>query len=215
MYYYYVELRNKEMPFFETEPDRPSRFKDIVALMMEKTRERPVFSKDMAYYVLPEITRHPCLAQQIQHLFLLRDPRKSLMSYYRLDPGMQCEEVGIEALWRLHQWVFEQTGSAPVVVQAEKVQRNPQQVMQAVWRSVGLPYLDHAFSWDTSKSPADWKQVSTWHQKTQSKSSIQSDSHSDQEIQKEFSKMAASSPQLHLYLDHHMPFYNMLLDYSI
>ena len=58
MYYYYVELASKGIPLFETEPDRPSRFKDIVALVMGKAREGPVFCKDLACYVLAEITRY-------------------------------------------------------------------------------------------------------------------------------------------------------------
>jgi len=211
MYYFYVHLASKRMPFFETEPDRPTQFHEIISLMLEKAKEGPVFAKDMAYYVLPEITHHPRLAHQIKHIFLIRDPRKSLISYHRLDPGLQQKEVGIESLWQLHNWVTEQTGNAPLVIEAEKIQENPMRAMETVWRYMELPFLEHAFNWDKNKQPSDWQQVSTWHEKTQASESIQSEVLTEHSLQQEFQQLVVSAPQLQTYLDHHLPFYKKLL----
>jgi hypothetical protein len=74
-----------------------------------------------------------------------------------------------------------------------------------------LPFLDHAFKWDSKEQPSDWQQVSTWHEKTQSNDSIQSENQTEHSLQQDFDQLLASAPQLQTYLDYHLPFYKKLL----
>ena len=215
MYYYYVHLAKREFPFFDVEQNRPREFGDIIEMMQTASAKGPVFAKEMAYYVIPEITQHPDLASEFSHLFLVRDPRRSLVSYYRLDQEFQLEEVGLEAQWRLHQWVTDQTGQAPLVIEAEQVQKDPVSIMKTVWQSVGIPYKERAFDWDQNNTPEDWHQVSSWHKQALTTGSIQRDQRSNMEIDQQFNQTAQAAPHLKGYLDHHMPFYRNLLRYSV
>lgn len=207
MYYYYLHKGVREMPHFEARPDQPTTFTDIVAMMRERSRDQTVFSKDMAYYVLPEIFSSPELASTFRHAFLVRDPRRALMSYYRLDPDFLSDEAGLEAQWKLFRWITEQTGETPPVVRAEDIQRDTRGMMAALWERLDLPFVESAFSWQAGTQPADWQQVGTWHERTSRHGGIATDERSDAEIQSAFDAMCLDAPVLADYFRHHWPYY--------
>jgi hypothetical protein len=207
LYYYYLHLGRKQFPHFDADPDRPTGFMDIVAMMRRQSEAGTVFAKDMAYYVLPEIFDHPELASAFHHAFLVRDPRKSILSYYRLDPKLLREEIGLKAQWRLFQWIRQVTGTEPPVVRAEDIQHDPRGVVGALWRVLGIDHIEDAFSWQAGTMPEDWAEVSTWHERTASRSAIEPDNRDNEEIQEEFDALAADVPMLAEYLDYHWPYY--------
>ncbi len=210
MYYYYVHLGKKEMPHFKVERNRPTGFDDIVNMLFEAAEKSVVFSKDMAYYVLPEIHRHPELAHTLNHVFLVRDPRRAILSYHKLDPDIQCVEVGLESQWKLYQWLQKQTGTKPLVLRAEDIQANPRVVIGKMWHCVGLEFRAEAFEWKSDDAPEDWKQVGQWHRSALNKQSIKRETISERELQTQFDRAAESAPLLQKLLEHHLPFYRKL-----
>ena len=198
------------MPYFAAEQDRPSDFNAIVEQLFEAAEHTPVFSKDMAYYVLPEIYQHPALAHALQHVFLIRDPRRAILSYHKLDPNIQLAEVGLESQWKLYQWLKRLSGTAPVVMRAEDIQEDPQGIIGAMWQRTGLEYIADAFEWKKEDTPEDWKQVSRWHRSTLDRRSIERETISDVALRAEFDMAAKSAPRLNNLLQHHLPFYQKL-----
>ena len=176
-------------------------------MLRTEEKSRNVFAKDMAYYVIPEILNHPGLAKEFNHVFLIRDPRKSIASYFRLDPDLLEEEVGLEAQWRLFRWISETTGREPQVLRAEDIQHDTQGVVGTLWQNLGLSFVPSAFSWQAGSMPDDWVEVSNWHDSTASHSVIEKDRRDDAEIQAEFDAVAAEAPFLTRYLEHHWPYY--------
>ena len=219
MYYYYVHLAKRKFPGFDVEADRPTAFDDIVDMMRDESQKQIVFSKDMGYYVLPEIFQRPELAVEFIHVFLVRDPRKSILSYHKLDSAMQSDEIGLESLWRLHQWVdgltAEGSGCGPVVVQAERVQENPQKVMCDLWDKIGIAQKPDAFLWDENHTPKDWRQVEQWHQNALANNSIQPEIANEEEIQLQFEEAAKREPKLRQYLEQHWPYFLKLRNLAI
>ena len=209
MYYYYVGLGKKILPHANLDIGRPTDFEDIVEDMLGRAEASAVFFKDMGYYVLPEIYEHPDLASRFTHLLLIRDPRKSILSYHKLDPDVSLEEIGLESQYHLYRWLLENGGS-PLVIEAESVQRNPQAVMAAVWSQLGLDHKADAFQWQADESPEDWKSVSDWHQSVLASNSIRADLETEETISARFAEAAARTPRLQALLDHHWPFYARL-----
>ncbi len=207
MYYYYLHRGKRVFPHFDIDPGQPQSFEDIIAMMFKMQDEGNVFAKDMAYYVVPEILSHPDLASAFKHVFLVRDPRKSLMSYYRLDPEFHCDEAGLEAQWKMFQWIAQVSGKTPPVVRAEDVQLDSQGIIGALWEQLELPYVESAFSWQAGSVPDDWQQVETWHQRTLKHGGISHDARSDDEIQAEFDTLCTEAPALADYFNHHWPYY--------
>ncbi|MEE2981309.1 MAG: hypothetical protein VYA71_07190 [Pseudomonadota bacterium] len=211
LYHYYVGRGVREMPLLEYDPATPTSYGDIRAMVLEAAEAGPVFFKDMAYYVVPALFDDPAFASRITHSFLIRDPVKALLSYYKLDPEFILEEGGLEAEWRLVEWLRETTGETPVVIEAEVVQQDPEAAIGAYCRRLGLAPVAGLHQWSRDDVPEDWGQVVGWHGKVTSRGGIVADTTEETAASRaEFKAATKKAPQLATYLDHHMPFYDKL-----
>ena len=216
LYYYYVHSNQRKFAHFdEDRHPHPLDFEDIIAHLRQKARTRPVFFKDMGYYVLPTIYQYAAFARQLRHLFLVRDPRKSILSYHKLDPDFSCDEVGVAAQWTLFEWLRDIHPQTPLVIEAETLQTNPLATMAVTWDYLALPMAGHAFKWQQKPLPADWQAVADWHDTAQSSTGIiRSDPQDEARTRAAFSSRVHAFPHLGDYLEHHWPFYQKLKSVS-
>lgn len=215
MYHYYVGLGHRHFPHHKIDPAHPTGFREIWQMLVDAAETGPVFFKDMAYYVWPGVEAHPALAGAIRHAFLIRDPRRSILSYHRLDPEFTSAEAGLEAEWCLADWVARTTGRRPPVIEAEAIQREPQAVMRALWSRLGLDDRPHAFDWSRESVPEDWQQVAGWHQGVSASTGIRPPDEDDAAIDAQFATAAATAPRLDTLLAHHLPFYRKLKAWAL
>lgn len=209
MYYYYVERAVRVMPHFDVDAEKPRTYEAIRDMLLQAGEAGPVFFKDMSYYVLPRMLEDRAFARRLTNTFLIRDPVKAVLSYYKLDPDLTLEEVGLEAIWRHLDWVRELTGETPAVLSAELVQADTGGIMSAYWRRIGLAPAPHALSWAPEETPEDWREVAGWHGDVLASAGIQAMSAAEERaLRAEFEAAAATAPQLTAYLAHHRPFYN-------
>ena len=211
MYDYYVHRAVRVMPHFEVDPALPQSFEAIRDRLLQAAEAGPVFLKDMSYYVMPRILDDPLLAPRLVNSFLIRDPMKAILSYHKLDPELTLEEVGLEAQWRHFAALRAQGGAAPVVLEAEAVQRDTRGVMRAYWARIGLAPADQAFQWNGDSLPGDWQQVAGWHGDVATSRGIRPpDPEEDARQRAAFRAAAEATPRLQALLDHHRPFYEKL-----
>jgi len=216
MYDYYVHRSVREMPHFEAEAHRPESLSEICAMLTAAAAEAPVFFKDMSYYVVGALDDERSFFSSLTDVFLIRDPRRSLMSYVKLDPDVTLEEAGIEAQWRHFEWLREATGRTPPVIEAEAIAADPEGAMGRLWALIGLDPCAHAFSWQKESVPEDWEQVAGWHGTASASAGIRPPrDESDAEIDARFAAMAEKHPRLACILDHHRPFYERLKTHAL
>ena len=209
MYDYYVHRAVARMPHFDVQPDHPVDYDAIRDMLLDRADEGPVFFKDMAYYVVPRMLSDPEFIHRLTHVFLIRNPVASILSYFKLDPELTLEEIGIEAQWQLYEALIDM-GADPVVIEAEAVQRDTRGVMAALWDHIGLPMQETAFDWQ-NVAPKDWEQVGTWHDAALASTGIRPiDADEIARKEAEFANLSATHPRLGEYLSHHAPFYRRL-----
>lgn len=131
MYLYYVGDGVKEMPLFEADPDHPTRYEDIRDMLLAAGETGPVFFKDMSYYILDRMTEDESFARRLTNTFLIRDPAKSITSFYRKDSGVRLEEIGLEDQWRHFEWLAKLLGAPPPVIDAADIQADPAGMIRA------------------------------------------------------------------------------------
>ncbi len=211
MYDYYLHRQVRQMPYFEPEAGRPVSYAEIRDDLLARGESADVFFKDMSYYVMPAMRDDADFAARLTHAFLIRNPKRSILSYHRLDPDLSCEEIGLEAQWRHFEWLRDDCGLAPAVIEAEKVREDPRSAMRAWWSAVGLNFVERAFTWNDAEAPKDWGQVSGWHGDVQSSTGIRPGSAAeDDKLAAEFEAAARDAPRLAELLRHHEPFYDLL-----
>ncbi len=209
LYDYYVARKVRNFPHFDPDPSRPQRYEDIRDDLLSAAAKRPVFFKDMSYYVVPHIFADRAFALSIISVFLIRDPRLSIPSYYRLDPDLTRDEVGLEAQVKHLSWLEAETGQTPLVIEAEAMQRDPQQTMQRFWAHVGLPPKPEALEWKDEGLPEDWSDVAGWHGTVKESKGIRPPP-SEEDIVEAFSTIAKQAPCLSDLLAWHEPAYRHL-----
>jgi len=214
MYDYYVHRQRRVMPHFEAQEGHPTAYADIRDMLLERAEKGPVFIKDMSYYVVPHILEDRAFSDRLRNSFLIRNPVASVTSYYKLDPEVTLEEVGLAAQWRHFEGLSER-GEAPPVIRAEDVRADPEGIMAALWQRLGLPYRAEAFDWQR-ETPADWTQVEGWHADVSQSKEIRP--LTDEEVRAQddkFEALAREAPHLRDYVAHEMPYYERLSAHAL
>ena len=211
MYHYYLDEGRGRFPHFDPDPAQPRRYEDICAMLMRKAETGPVFFKDMSYYVVPHIFSDTSLEGIVKNVFLVRDPRRSIASYYKLDQEFSLEEIGLEALYLHAEHVAREDGHWPLILEAERVQANPPAAAAALFAAAGLPSAKEALNLDRAGMPKDWERVADWHTEALSNDRIRP-ARTLPDADAVFEEAARKEPRLREMLDYHWPFYTRLRD---
>ena len=207
LYLYYVHHARKRLPHLDIDPRRPASYEDIRSTILEAARTRPVFVKDMCYYVRDHIHGDVDFIRRMTSTFLIRDPARSIPSYYRLDPGVTLEEVGCEAQYRCFERFAEVTGQTPVVIDAADLAEDPAGTLRAYCRALGLPFMRGALEWN-AELPEAWRDVSGWHADLAGSTGIVRSRSPD-------GSGLDAAPHLRDYHEHHLPFYRKMRAHRI
>jgi hypothetical protein len=211
MYLYYVGDAKAVMPHFDVPEGTPTSYEDIRAMLLNAGEEGPVFFKDMSYYILDRMQDDREFADRITHTFLIRDPEKSIVSYYKLDPDLSQEEIGIETQFRHFQWLEETYGTTPPVIEAADVQEDTEGMIRTYCDAIGVDFLPHSLHWG-DEVPKGWESVTGWHGDVLGSGSIKKDSDKDNGTA---AVTLDSDPRLRIYYEHHRPFYEALREHKL
>ena len=150
-----------------------------------------VFSKDIAICVNEKFDLFLQEGfEDFQHSFLIRDPRKSVPSLYRLfkTPGLTGREhaspvyAGFKELHELFQFVRQHLDTSPVVVDADDLLENPEGIMRAYCAKVGLKYQENMTRWSPGPVAGFECQWSDWHKNLLVSTGITRAEHKAQEV---------------------------------
>ncbi len=215
MYLYYVGDAKKEMPHFKVPPGTPTTYEDIREMLLDAAKTAPVFFKDMSYYILDRMKEDRAFSDRITHTFLIRDPAQSIVSYYKLDPEMTSEEIGLETQYRHFVWLSETYGVKPPVIEAADIQVDTVGMIRAYSAAIGVEFLPHALEWG-NETPKDWQGVSGWHEDVMRAQGIRKESETtDGRSGEKPAVTLDSAPQLRAYYDHHKPYFDKLQQHKL
>ncbi len=216
LHYYYLEKCGKPLPHFDSEQDHPTSYSETRDMILDRASRAPVFAKDMSYYVIPELLEDSEFCRQVSHCFLIRNPRYSIMSYYKLDQSISLDEVGIEAQWRHLEGLRTLGIDRLPVLEAEAVQRDAAFAMRRFWHALELDDCQQALNWDAESTPEDWQYVQGWHQQASTSRGILAASAGDDErARQKFEELVRQVPHLNQYLQHHLEYYDRLRRHSV
>lgn len=180
-------------------------FKELLALLAEMGRERPVFVKEVLDYEYTYLLDHPEELAPFTHTFMIRDPRQTIASHYAAKPTVTCPEIGYERLWDLYSLVAA-GGRAPLVLRAERLLADPEGVISAFCAYAGLPYLPEALTWQAGDRP-EWRRHRDWHLDA-------IDSAGFRDRRNAYPDTVDNNPLLTSFYDHHLPFYERLRQHA-
>lgn len=210
--YHYLHLQADEMPMLDQDYEGPRTYESIRELLLSAAADEPVFFKDMSYFVVDRLLGDNEFCQRITPLFLIRDPKASIASYFELDPEVSCTEIGLDAQWQHYLHLKTVVKQEPLVINAEAIAADPVAVFARLWEQLGLEVIESALHWQADEMPKEWAYVQGWHGKVLASTGIHQP---QQRPDSRFLQATAAAPHLHGYLEHHQPYYQKLLDVSM
>jgi hypothetical protein len=175
----------------------------LLAGLRELSRQRPVFFKETTGKRYPEVLQdREFLARDAVHTFLIRHPRETIASRYRLDPQAAVDKIGFESQAEIFSEVARLTGRDPVVIDSADLISRPEAIVRAYCERVGIPYRPDALTWRAADRP-EWELSRSWHGEAAVSTGFAQPT-GDQGLEVE------NHPVLSGYLAYHLPFYTEL-----
>lgn len=161
-YYYYVQQDGATIEQQYVDPEHPTDYPGIKGHIRKSAGDSPVFFKDMCAHCYEALARDEAFLGQLHNTFLIRDPAKAIASYYAMNPDVTLEEVGLKQVCAVFEKVAAMTGEAPVVVDADDLEADPDGIVRAYCRRLGLAFIPEAMSW-APEHQEEWEIWKDWH----------------------------------------------------
>ncbi len=123
---------------------------------------RPIwYQKHMTQHMLPEMPLD--WLDHVSNCFLIRAPEAVVASFTIQRPTAAAWELGFEQQARLFDHVCNRLGTAPPVIDAQDVLKNPAGILGALCARLGIPFSQRMLQWPPGPRASDGVWASHWY----------------------------------------------------
>ena len=119
------------------------------------------YQKHMTHHMLSRIDRD--WLRQVSNCFLIRDPRRMLLSYARIIAEPRLEQLGLTQQVELFETVRAFSGKAPPVISARGVLQDPAGSLRKLCEALGIQFDAAMLSWDAGPRETDGIWAKHWY----------------------------------------------------
>ncbi|GAB5491771.1 MAG: branched chain amino acid aminotransferase [Phototrophicaceae bacterium] len=119
------------------------------------------YQKHMTHHMLSHIEKEWML--NVTNCFLIRDPRRVLLSFSKVIPNPDLEQTGLPQQIDLFNFVREQTGKIPPVLSSKDVLSDPRLALTALCDAINIPFDEAMLSWRAGKRDSDGIWAKHWY----------------------------------------------------
>ncbi|MCP3674730.1 MAG: HAD family hydrolase [Gammaproteobacteria bacterium] len=122
----------------------------------------PIFyQKQMTKHMIPTFDRDWIF--DVCNIFLIRDPARVIASYHAKDEDPELSDIGIKEQLELFDKLFHKTGETPIVVNSYDILANPEKMLNALCKAIGIKFLPSMLQWPTGPHPFDGVWAPYWY----------------------------------------------------
>lgn len=123
---------------------------------------KPVwYQKHMTQHLLPLVPLD--WLEGLNNCFLIRRPEEVVASFTIQRPDAAPWELGFQQQWRIFEHVAEHLGSAPPVIDAEDVLKDPAATLGALCGRLGIPFSERMLHWPAGPRQSDGVWARHWY----------------------------------------------------
>ncbi|MDH5630534.1 MAG: HAD family hydrolase [Gammaproteobacteria bacterium] len=135
-----------------------------VANMCVKKREgeRTVFyQKQMTKHMLPGFDLE--WIHEVDNVFLIREPARVINSYHAKQEDPELSDIGIKEQVNIFNMVRKKTGQIPVVINSGDILKNPEKMLKALCKAIGIDFQMSMLSWQQGPKVYDGVWAPHWY----------------------------------------------------
>jgi hypothetical protein len=123
---------------------------------------KPVFyQKHMTHHLLPQMDR--AWLARLTNCFLIRHPREVLASYTKIVETPTLEDTGFPQQSEIFNYVRQQTGRVPPVLDSADVLRDPRRLLGLLCDALGIDFQESMLSWPPGPRSTDGVWAKYWY----------------------------------------------------
>jgi hypothetical protein len=188
------------IPFDDLNDGLPRSYESIKQLLRSTRDHNNVFHKDMCYHCLDELKRDAQFLCEQQHVFIIREPVRTIRSHHAIYPQMSLQSIGHQAMYEVFCRVTRLSGKIPYVINADEFALRPENTVRRLCDYLQLEFLPHSLLWE-QRCPPQWLAWRSWHRDAELSRGINppsTDVFDEQTV--------LSDPRLSAYYQTHLPY---------
>ena len=119
------------------------------------------YQKHMSHHLTQDIDRAWVL--RLTNCFLIRDPEEMITSFIKVIPEPRPEDLGLPQQVELFEWLREQTGVTPPVIDSKDVLSDPGGVLSRLCARLGVPFDEAMLAWAPGPRAEDGVWAPHWY----------------------------------------------------
>lgn len=199
--YYYSE-QGKTGPHLSDEMTYPKEYRGTTDYIQSLAESFDVYFKDISYHCYDKLISDRQFLGKLKNTFIIRDPALTIASHFAMNQEVTVGEIGYWHLHGIFKRVCDLTGEVPPVIDADELLSDPDGVIQAFCRAVGIPYLERSLSWNAGHLES-WDTWRRWHRDAATSTGFR-------QIRKNYVRTVENDVTLKSYYDYHLPYYQEL-----
>ncbi|ADB33190.1 conserved hypothetical protein [Kribbella flavida DSM 17836] len=181
---------------------------EILDVLLEQAATgRRFFVKETTDYRYDDLLADERFVPALTHAFMIRQPADAVASHHAMNPRLTSSEAGYGYLAEILDHVRASTGVTPVVIDGDDLVAEPEAMVEAFCRAVGLPHIPEALSWQPGEQPL-WRQTAAWHRDVEQSTGLSAH-------RRQYAVDPAAAPRLRQLIEEQLPHYDRLAGYRL
>jgi hypothetical protein len=161
------------------------------------------YQKHMAHHLLPEVGRD--WLRELDHVFLIRDPREMLLSLSKVTPHPALEDTGLPQQLELFAGLRSREDRLPPVLDAKDVLLDPEGLLRKLCEVLDLSFQAEMLAWPAGPRESDGIWAPHWYAAVERSTGFEPWQPREGEL----------SPELHQVWEQCVPLYRELHDHRL
>ena len=119
------------------------------------------YQKHMTHHMLPHMDK--AWMQKVTNCFLLREPHLVVTSFAKVIPNPQLDQTGFPQQLDIFNYVRQQTGTIPPVIDAKDVLLDPHGTLSKLCAALDVPFDEAMLHWSAGKRVTDGIWAKYWY----------------------------------------------------
>lgn len=146
-----------EHPYTLAMPDKMLTFEAVTNKLLMLAKTNPVFFKESSHVLFDYLLEHPEFYKnsQVRIAFLVRDPAKSVVSFYKKMPTVNETVLNYKQLWELFVLLKDELDEIPFVIDSDEFLKDPLHVLNHLGQHWGMEFTHENLQWESGYA-WDW-----------------------------------------------------------